>query len=82
MNCATQQCKQGRDRCSTPWTCGKYSQEAAYERALYIHLDEPFDEPPVTAEGVQSDFGSTFMWVCIGLFIGCAIGAAIFGVSS
>jgi hypothetical protein len=79
MNCATQQCRQGRKDCTTPWTCGKYSQEAAYERALYIHLAEPADEPPVTAEGVQDDFGRTFMWIRIGLFIGSALGAAIFG---
>lgn len=59
MNCATDFCRQGRDRCPTPWTCGKHEQQANYERVINAPIQpqqsaEAADIPPWTLTGFMA----------------------------
>lgn len=47
MNCSNY-CHQGRLPCATPWTCGKYGQQAAYDdasRCVQLYGPEPEETP-------------------------------------
>ncbi len=51
MPCITQTCRQGRDKCATPWSCGTYSKEANYDTSPHrVHYvgDEPVTTPDST----------------------------------
>ena len=78
MICESNLCRGGRIDCPTPWTCGRYKEQAAYDDStpLYLPLRNGIEyagaEPPMVPSWL---LGLLFVAMCA--VLGFALGWAL-----